>query len=175
MTLRLHYTAVNYLNRLGVAPIVDDNSVSIVLGARAHTFKTGKDLIAHLKELDKRGELAALVSDAPARAAKSGMVYKRYKVAYKATDGNCGDDLANELRHATQVEGPDGQPVCDMKAVRAIAKENGVEARGANPGHALMCLSNRLRAMVRRGGAVMIDGSPFKGDVHKAPNAKKGG
>jgi hypothetical protein len=174
MTLRLHYTAINYLNRLGIPPIVDDNSVSVVLGSRSHTFATGKDLMAHLRALDASGDLAALVSASPDRTAKSGMVYKRYKTAYKATGGNCGDDLANELRHATQVEGDDGRPYTDIKAVRAIARENELTAKGANPGHALMNLSNVLRARARRGEAVQIDGSPFKGSVHKAPNSKKG-
>jgi hypothetical protein len=170
--MRLHHTQVKKLTRWGLTPILNDNSVSVVLGGKPFTFDTGKALVGHLDGLDASGELVKLVSS---RTARSGMVPRRYKKLYEATDGNCGDDLAIELRHATTAtNGETGEDYTDVAAVKAITKENGCPANGKNPGHMIMNLSNRLRAMVRHNKTVYIDGSPFKGKVHAAPKRAKG-
>lgn len=110
----------------------------------------------------------------PDGAAKSGKVFKAYKLAYKHTANTCGDDLAVALKAATTAEDDDGNEFCDIAAVRAIATRNGIDApsvhKAPNPGMARMNLSNMLRARVRNNAKVRVPG--FQGEPEAVHAAK---
>jgi hypothetical protein len=79
------------------------------------------------------------------------VVSAKYRERY--ADGSCGDDLAARLKKHLAAD--DG--TTDLTKLRDLAKANGVWEDGyskLNAGLARMSVSNRLRALLRKGGAV---------------------
>lgn len=82
-----------------------------------------------------------------------------YRDRYRETGDSCGDDMAEFLKEATTVKNKDGDEVLDLKALRTIAKENGIDASKyghLNPGHQRMIIGNILRGMITKGENVKI-------------------
>lgn len=94
---------------------------------------------------------------------RSGVMVLTYHTAYMNQGGGNGDQLDVALREAIMsVAGPKGgKSVVIMENLEKIAKKHGVwndRYESLNPGMARMNVSNRLRAMIRNGEAVVIDG-----------------
>lgn len=110
------------------------------------------------------------------KASHSGVMKIEYYNRYRKLGGNCGDDLAKALTETTTVldtgkSGKAKRRKTDLKALKAVAKENNVDASGysaLNLGMVRMDVSNKLRAIVREGGTVTISGKKFKGSVNAA-------
>lgn len=94
---------------------------------------------------------------------RSGVMVLTYHTEYMNNGGGNGDQLDVALREAIMsVAGPKGgKSVVIMENLEKIAKKHGVwneRYESLNPGMARMNVSNRLRALVRNGTAVVIDG-----------------
>lgn len=111
------------------------------------------------------------------KPAKSGVMVYHYYERYRKNGGNNGDDLAAALKAATTTidKGKSGKAnrlVFDVKALIAIARENGIKDSftGLNNGMIRMDISNKLRAAHRNGEKLVIQGKTFKGHVAAAGN-----
>lgn len=97
------------------------------------------------------------------KTGKSGVMLLPYHTEYMNNGGGNGDQLDVALREAIMsVQGPKGgKSIVIMDNLVKIAKTHGVwndRYESLNPGMARMNVSNRLRAMVRAGESVVIDG-----------------
>jgi hypothetical protein len=87
-----------------------------------------------------------------AAPATASLIKPDYRARY-AADGSCGDPLSARLRKHLSTD--DG---LDLKALKRLALANGAwQPRYAtlNPGHARLCVGNRLRALVRSGTKIV--------------------
>lgn len=178
--MKLHHTQTAFFAKLGLTPIVhEDKTWSVLVGSKIVRAKTPKELIALLATnkapkapaKSKKARKAAPKKkvaraddeeaedgeeDEDPHAGRSGMVKAQYKTLYRLTDGHCGDDLAGLLREQTKETDEEGNEFTSVKAIQGVARQNGLTAKGKNPGHMLMNLSNVLRARVRRGEKVSV-------------------
>jgi len=97
------------------------------------------------------------------KTGRSGVMVLKYHTQYMNNGGGSGDDLDVALREAVMVPVAKGskKTALNWDALEDIADRHGVwdaKYRNFNPGMARMNVSNRLRAMLRRGEKVVIRG-----------------
>lgn len=103
------------------------------------------------------------IASTPDNPAKS-IVPVRFKQAYAAHNDTCGRPLNVALKEATTTKNDDGRDCLDVPALRAIAKENGIDFKpyeGLNNGQKRMNVGNKLAGLIKAGTTVTIGKRKF--------------
>lgn len=144
------------------APTPDpDNIGTTTMAKKTQTTKTPRAR----KTAPKAAPKAPEQQEHP-RVLKGTVVPVKYKVAYAAHDGTCGDNMALYLKDKTTKLDHTGKVhVLDVDALWAIARENGIDGEAkyghVNNGQKRMNIGNLLRGLIRNGVTVSIQGKRF--------------
>ncbi len=102
-------------------------------------------------------------TDEPIKVRRS-IVPAKFKAQYAKHNDTCGDKLALVLKKATTTVNSDGRETLDVKALRDIAKANGIDFsryEALNNGQKRMNVSNKMRGMLKNDEKVVIGTQTF--------------
>ncbi len=108
-----------------------------------------------------------VVGVAVAKVIKGSIVKTKYKDAYKANGGHCGDVIAEELGEYVRLP-VNGQMRTNVERLTQVAKDNLIwleRYAGLNVGQLRMTVGNRLRIKYAEGAEIVIGGCKFVMDI----------
>lgn len=120
-----------------------------------------------------KGKKAKSVSESKTTPKRT-IVPLRYKQAYANHDDTNGSKLSLALKAFTTITNKDGRASLDLSALRAVAKQNGIDVskyEKLNNGQFRMNVSNRLAGKLKQGETVTVGRQKFASETAVKPAA----
>jgi hypothetical protein len=155
--MTIHHAILKAAGKLGIGLTETGNGTICRAEYEGYYLEaaTAKLALAEMKEAienETLEELDAIEADETEADEPASVVPTKYRERYGKA-GNCGDDIAAELRQYLETENDQGKPVIDRAKLEKFAKKNDLwnaAYAALNNGQVRMNVGNRLRARIRK-------------------------
>lgn len=151
--MKMHHSQATFLRLRRIEFVIAEGSISTTNTTPAFSADSAKALIEQIKAHEKE---AGKELRGKGLGDRSGVMVKHYHDEYTANGGGNGDLLDETLR--SELVTDDGIDVIRLKNMAKAHDVWDAKYEALNPGMARMNVANRLRAKIRKEGALDIFG-----------------